>query len=111
MAARTAVWTQATARVLRQRDGGAGHQWLELSIGRGFAVPEPGQFVQLLLGPAASGALLPRPMSVASCRRTPRGLVLGFLNPAELRGNHQRIVHSEASAEVSLHAYLTTDNA
>ncbi len=79
MAVRTAVWTQATARVLRQRDGGAGHQWLELSIGRGFEAPEPGQFVQLLLGPAASGALLPRPMSVASCRRTPRGLTLGFL--------------------------------
>ena len=46
------------------------------------------------------------PPAVVGC-----GLVLGFLNPAELRGNHQRIVHSEASAEVSLHAYLTTDNA
>lgn len=79
MAVVTAGWTQVPARVLRQRDHGAGHRWLDLEVPRTFDPPAPGQFVQLWLGPAASAALLPRPMSVAACRRTPRGWELGFL--------------------------------
>ena len=79
MAVVTAGWSQVSARVVRQRDYGAGHRWLDLDVPRAFEPPVPGQFVQLLLGPTASAALLPRPMSVASSRRTPHGWTLGFL--------------------------------
>jgi dihydroorotate dehydrogenase electron transfer subunit len=75
----TAGWTQVSARVVRQRDQGAGHRWLDIEVPRAFEPPAPGQFVQLLLGSAASAALLPRPMSVASCRRSAHGWALGFL--------------------------------
>ena len=75
----TAGWTQMSARVVRQHDQGAGHRWLDLEVPRAFAPPAPGEFVQLLLGAASSAALLPRPMSVASCRRTRHGWTLGFL--------------------------------
>jgi dihydroorotate dehydrogenase electron transfer subunit len=73
-----AAWRQALARVAAHRDAGAGHKWLDLQLPRGFSVPEAGQFVQLLLEPPAP-VLLPRPMSVASVRRTARGPVVGFL--------------------------------
>jgi len=76
-----AVWRQASSTVVRHRDAGAGHRWLELEVPRGFALPAPGQFVQLLIEPP-SPVLLPRPMSVASARRTPRGATLGFLYAA-----------------------------
>ena len=79
MAVVTAGWTQVSARVVRQRAYGAAHRWLDLEVPRAFDPPLPGQFVQLLLGPSASSALLPRPMSVAACRRTARGWELGFL--------------------------------
>jgi len=74
-----AAWLQTRARVARHEDRGAGHRWLELHLPTGFAAPAPGQFVQLLLDPWASGAFLPRPMSVAACRRRGTGLALGFL--------------------------------
>jgi dihydroorotate dehydrogenase electron transfer subunit len=73
-----AAWHQAMASVMRQRDVGAGHRWLDLQLPRGFALPVAGQFVQLLLE-APSPVFLPRPMSVAGARVTPRGPVLGFL--------------------------------
>ncbi len=73
------AWRQATGRVLAGADAGSGHRWLDLEIEPPFAIPRPGQFVQLLLPPGASPVLLPRPMSVASAAR-PRGrLRLGFL--------------------------------
>lgn len=73
-----AAWRQVSARVAAHRDAGAGHRWLDLQLPRGFVSPQPGQFVQLLLE-APSPVLLPRPMSVASVRRTAHGLVIGFL--------------------------------
>ena len=73
-----AAWRQAMASVVLQRDVGAGHRWLDLELPRGFALPVPGQFVQLLLD-TPSPVFLPRPMSVAGTRVTPRGPVLGFL--------------------------------
>ncbi len=73
-----AAWRQVSARVTAHRDAGAGHRWLDLQLPRGFPLPEAGQFVQLLLEPPAP-VLLPRPMSVASVRRTARGPVVGFL--------------------------------
>jgi len=75
----TGAWAQVSARVLRQREHGAGHRWLDLEVPGGIDPPAPGQFVQLLLAASASAALLPRPMSVAACRRRPRGWELGFL--------------------------------
>lgn len=77
-----AAWRQVTARVHLHRAESAGHRWLELAVPAGFATPGPGQFVQLLLGPSASGALLPRPMSVASAAARGRGRLLGFLYAA-----------------------------
>jgi dihydroorotate dehydrogenase electron transfer subunit len=71
-------WRQVTARVARHDDAGAGHRWLDLEMPAGFAVPEPGQFVQLLL-PAPSPVLLPRPMSVAAVSRRGGRLRVGFL--------------------------------
>jgi dihydroorotate dehydrogenase electron transfer subunit len=73
------LWRQTAARVARQRARGAGHYWLDLEVAADFEEPQPGQFVQLLLPPTASAALLPRPMSVASARRRPAGWTLGFL--------------------------------
>jgi dihydroorotate dehydrogenase electron transfer subunit len=73
-----AAWRQVTATVMRQREVGAGHRWLDLLLPRAFGLPVAGQFVQLLLE-SPSPVLLPRPMSVASVRRTARGPVLGFL--------------------------------
>lgn len=73
-----AGWRQVRARVVNQREAGAGHRWLELHVTRGFPAPVAGQFVQLLLA-APSPVFLPRPMSVADVRSTPRGPVLGFL--------------------------------
>lgn len=73
-----ADWRQVTARVGRHEDAGAGHRWLDLELGASFQSPVAGQFVQLLLRWPAP-VLLPRPMSVASARRTRRGLTLGFL--------------------------------
>ncbi len=78
----TPGWTQVSARVVRQRAVGAGHLWLDLAVPRAFDPPAPGQFVQLLLGPTATAALLPRPMSVAACRRARHGWELGFLYAA-----------------------------
>jgi dihydroorotate dehydrogenase electron transfer subunit len=71
-------WRQVHAHVVSQRDYGAGHRWLELETSPGFAVPTPGQFVQLLLA-APSPVLLPRPMSVASAKQRRGRLRLGFL--------------------------------
>ena len=73
-----AAWRQAMASVIRQRDVGAGHRWLDLQLPRGFALPVAGQFVQLLLE-TPSPVFLPRPMSVAGARVTSHGPVLGFL--------------------------------
>jgi dihydroorotate dehydrogenase electron transfer subunit len=73
-----AAWRQVRADVVRQRDAGAGHRWLELQMPRGFPAPVAGQFVQLLLE-SPSPVFLPRPMSVADLRRGSRGPVLGFL--------------------------------
>jgi dihydroorotate dehydrogenase electron transfer subunit len=72
------AWRQARARVISQRDYGAGHRWLELEAPSDFARPEPGQFVQLLLAPP-SPVLLPRPMSVASVEERRGRPRLGFL--------------------------------
>lgn len=71
-------WRQKRARVVEQRDYGAGHRWLELEVPFDFASPLPGQFVQLLLAPP-SPVLLPRPMSVASVRERGEGRRIGFL--------------------------------
>jgi dihydroorotate dehydrogenase electron transfer subunit len=72
------AWRQAGARVISQRDYGAGHCWLDLEMPPRFARPAPGQFVQLLLVPP-SPVLLPRPMSVASVSARAGRLALGFL--------------------------------
>jgi dihydroorotate dehydrogenase electron transfer subunit len=72
------TWRQARARVVVQRDYGAGHRWLEVELPPGFARPTAGQFVQLLLA-APSPVLLPRPMSVASVRERGGAPLLGFL--------------------------------
>ena len=77
MTERAPAWNQVPARVIRQVEYGAGHCWLDLEVPRDLVPPKPGQFVQLLL--SSSSSLLPRPMSVASVRRAPRGWVLGFL--------------------------------
>lgn len=79
MSAARPVWRQSRARVVRQADHGAGHRWLELEVKSPFALPVPGQFVQLRLPSAANPALLPRPMSVASVARSRSGMRLGFL--------------------------------
>lgn len=81
------TWRQVSARVARHRDAGAGHRWLELELPRTFPLPAAGQFVQLLLDPP-SPVLLPRPMSVASARRGPRGTMVGFLYGAVGAGTH-----------------------
>jgi dihydroorotate dehydrogenase electron transfer subunit len=73
-----AAWRQVTASVVRQREVGAGHLWLDLRMPRGFAAPVAGQFVQLLIA-SPSPVFLPRPMSVAGVRADRRGMVLGFL--------------------------------
>jgi len=79
IAARSApAWRQVIARVGRHEDAGAGHRWLDLEVPAGFAVPAPGQFVQLLLA-APAPVLLPRPMSVASVGRRAGRLTIGFL--------------------------------
>jgi dihydroorotate dehydrogenase electron transfer subunit len=96
-----AGWAQVSARVVRQRAVGAGHQWLDLAAPTSFDPPAPGQFVQLLLGPSASAALLPRPMSVASCRRTGRGLELGFLY-APIGTGTRALAALEAGATVEM---------
>lgn len=72
------TWTQSLARVSDQRDEGDGFRWLELDLPGTFTTPVAGQFVQLLLVPP-SPVLLPRPMSVASARRSGSRLRLGFL--------------------------------
>ncbi len=72
-------WRQMVATVSTHEDRGAGHFWLDLDIPAPFARPLPGQFVQLLLGPEATGALLPRPMSVAGVKPRGRGWRVGFL--------------------------------
>ena len=72
------TWCQVRARVVSQRDYGAGHLWLDLEVPAGFGVPEAGQFVQLLLI-APAPVLLPRPMSVAGVRRWKGHTVVGFL--------------------------------
>jgi len=80
-------WRQVTARVAAHRDAGAGHRWLELELPAGFALPTPGQFLQLLLE-SPTPVLLPRPMSVASVRVTARGPVVGFLYAPVGPGTH-----------------------
>ena len=82
-----ATWRQVSGRVAAHRDAGAGHRWLDLQLPRGFALPDAGQFVQLLLEPP-SPVLLPRPMSVASVRRTAHGPVVGFLYAPVGAGTH-----------------------
>jgi dihydroorotate dehydrogenase electron transfer subunit len=74
-------WKQARARVVSQREYGAGFRWLELELPAGFVAPVAGQFVQLLLD-FPSPVLLPRPMSVASVRRVRSKLRVGFLYAA-----------------------------
>ena len=71
-------WIQTLATVRLQQDAGADHRWLELDVPADFAVPRPGQFVQLLFTPP-SPVLLPRPMSVAMARSNGPGTTLGFL--------------------------------
>jgi len=73
------VWRQSRALVARHEDYGVGHRWLELEVRGPFAMPAPGQFVELRLPPAANPVLLPRPMSVAAVARSRRGLRVGFL--------------------------------
>ena len=73
------IWRQSVARVRRQIPYGAEHYWLDVDVDDPFRVPEPGQFVQILLGATHAATLLPRPMSVAAATRTRRGLTLGFL--------------------------------
>jgi dihydroorotate dehydrogenase electron transfer subunit len=75
----TRTWRQVAGRVARHLDYGAGHRWLELAVPGDFASPAPGQFVQILLPPTASAALLARPMSIAGVRRARGALLLGFL--------------------------------
>ena len=75
----TSPWLQAIATVATHEARGAGHWWLDLDLPAPFARPLPGQFVQLLLGPEATGALLPRPMSVAGVEPRGRGWRVGFL--------------------------------
>jgi len=75
------TWKQVRARVVSQREYGAGFRWLELELPAGFAAPVAGQFVQLLLD-FPSPVLLPRPMSVASVRRVRSKLRVGFLYAA-----------------------------
>jgi len=78
-AAALATFRQAIARVARQEPCGAGHWWLDLDVDGEFAAPEPGQFVQILLGATATSTFLPRPMSVAAVSRVAGGWRLGFL--------------------------------
>jgi dihydroorotate dehydrogenase electron transfer subunit len=73
----TAAWLQTEAEVARHHEVGASHRWLDLRVPAGFGVPDPGQFVQLLV--RNSPVLLPRPMSVAAAEVRRRGLTLGFL--------------------------------
>jgi len=79
VSAARSVWRQSRARVVRQDDRGGGHRWLELEVKSPFAVPSPGQFVQLRLPSVTNPVLLPRPMSVASVARSRGALRLGFL--------------------------------
>jgi dihydroorotate dehydrogenase electron transfer subunit len=81
------AWQQVEARVILQRDCGAGHRWLELALPAGFGMPEPGQFVQLLLA-APSPVLLPRPMSVAAAAGRRGARRLGFLYQPVGTGTH-----------------------
>lgn len=71
-------WSQVRARVHAHADYGAGHRWLDLEVPASLDVPEPGQFVQILLAPPTP-VLLPRPMSVAAAKRRGGALRLGFL--------------------------------
>jgi len=75
------LWRQARALVARHVDFGAGHRWLDLDVPAPFDVPQPGQFVELLLVPP-SPVILPRPMSVAAATEGGGGLTLGFLYAA-----------------------------
>ena len=80
-AASRRTWRQSRARVVSQREYGAGFRWLELELPAGFMAPVAGQFVQLMLE-FPSPVLLPRPMSVASARRVRGKLRVGFLYAA-----------------------------
>jgi dihydroorotate dehydrogenase electron transfer subunit len=82
------AWRQCAAKVARHEDYGAGHRWLDLDVPAPFARPEPGQFVQLLLAPVASRAVLPRPMSVAGARRVGRAWRVSFLYAPVGLGTH-----------------------
>jgi dihydroorotate dehydrogenase electron transfer subunit len=73
---------------VRQQQPRGGHFWLDLDVPAGFAAPSPGQFVQILLGGAATPALLPRPMSVAGVRRRSGRMTLGFLYAPVGAGTH-----------------------
>lgn len=79
MIAAPRAWRQTAGIVARQAPHGAGHWWLDLDVPAPFAPPAPGQFIQILLPPAASPVLLPRPMSVAAVTPRRGGLRLGFL--------------------------------
>src|SRR5262249_26412036 len=72
------TWRQARARVVTQREYGAGFRWLELELPSGFVAPVAGQFVQLLIE-FPSPVLLPRPMSAAAAPRVRGRLRVGFL--------------------------------
>ena len=78
-AALATSWRQATARVARQVEFGAGHWWLDLEVPAPFEAPRPGQFVQLLLDGTETGSLLPRPMSVAGAAPYDGGWRVNFL--------------------------------
>ncbi len=74
----TRTWRQVSACVRTHTAQGEGFRWLELEMPEGFETPVAGQFAQLLL-PPPSPVLLPRPMSVASARRSRGRLLVGFL--------------------------------
>jgi dihydroorotate dehydrogenase electron transfer subunit len=80
-------WRQVTATVRLQEPRGV-HFWLDLDVPSAFTAPSPGQFVQILLPPAANPTLLPRPMSVASVRKSSGGMTLGFLYAPVGLGTH-----------------------
>lgn len=85
---RTGHWKQVRGEVVRQRDEGAGHLWLEIEAPRGFQTPVAGQFVQLLLPRVKRPVLLARPMSVAGVRRSKGALIIGFLYAPVGAGTH-----------------------
>lgn len=94
------AWRQRTARVVHQEAVAAGHHRLEIEVPLPFAVPAPGQFVQLRLT-APRPVLLPRPMSVSGVTRRPRALRVEFLYAAVGAGT-RALARLEPGAEVGV---------